>query len=1249
MQLAKSAKQTKDGVSKHVVSQSQQTQLSRHICCTHQTTEYAAENTRLKTALSAVQQQRVDDKANLQHLQASLRKLNDTVDTLEQQKLLDKDYMKGMQEMVDELTNEKDTLGRRVQRLTLDNDRLLSDCRQSDAILRQLNDSMATHQQQVQQLQLMCEQQKAANGELRQQLQSADGQQQLVATLRDRCHSHEAKLKLYRTKLGTFAGQLKQMRVCKEVLRTTVTEYSQSVIQWQGDILNVSNDFVQRNRRLADENSQLQAKLAACVADCERRCGEMQQQQPQQQFESDAALRSQLHDQSLEIAELSGQLARLTCAADAVQPDRQACRSQLLQLDETLGVMAAEAERLQRNHQQERQLLEQRCVEAEETVGQRDRCLETQRERLRRADEQSAKLLLERDSLIEKGQHLIEMVQELQQNVQQSSGGAVQELEELRLEHARAIGVLQVEIEALRAQFDASRLDAERTVAAERAKYETCVGEQNRIQGELLASQEVHRVELETLIGERDAATQQNAQLPALEADVTALQAQLAERAKEIIAKGEEIKALQNDVAQRVADLNRIDGEMGALRGQSERLSAFELEVATLQAQLAERANELAAKSEEESKRLQEARSIFDAEQKVKDGEIVSLRSAVADRQIDVDRLIEAAKQDQNTYQAKLAKLQSSKDEIDALEFKLVDDTKRLQEAAKHDQLALNAKSIEFDELHAKFIDQNANLVKLRAEIETLISKLQTQTEATNQQQETLKHNQQALEVKSIEFDQLHDKFIYQNTILVDLRAEIDSLNSKLQTQMDDISVQSQAEVAALKATLAESSNLDQQALSAKSIEVDELNAKFIIQNANLAELRTEIETLNSQLQTQMEKISKMTEVSHQQQETSKHDQQALAEKSIEFEDLQNKFIEQNNNLVELQAEIKTLNTKLQTQMDDIRIQSQDEMSALKAAFAESAKLDQQALSIKSIEFDELHAKFTDQNSNLAELRTEIETLNSKLQTQLEEINALSETTNQQQETAEHYQQALADKSIEFDQVQAKFIDQNTTLVELQATIESLRSELANRTEANAQQLQTVSVLESTSERVASLQLELAATQQKLTDSDSLIADLHERLATAASQYEHIVQQHDEHRQTAASQLDAVRAQYDQQVAELAARLADAGAQLAAVRQAAEQTGADRDNQLQSKTREMDDLLAEMRELNEALRNRGDVISKQEQRIAALVAEVGDRSATGERLLVERTALLEKLQEAQEQAARANPAGELRMSRVFAK
>lgn len=1013
-----------------------------------------------------MQQQRADDKDNLGVLQTSLRKLNDTVAVLEEQKILDKDYMKGMHEMVDELTNEKDTLDRRVQRLTKDNDKLLSDCRQSDGILKQLHDSMAAHQKQVQQLQLMCEQQKVQNTELRQQLaaetqrtQRAEAQ---AAHQLERCQSYEAKVRLYRSKLVGFAGQVKELRVCKEVMRSTVTEYSQDVSKWRADLMDVSNRFFTQNAQLSAENG---------VAPDER-----------QRYEARIA-ELETHSQRLQQETVPSVPEASTTSSQTPPHDADsACAALLLSLDDTLQAVASESNTLQENYLAERRMLLDNCehLEAalrvtsaevanrENIIVERDQQVGELTARLQRIEEDNrqanATLLLERDTLIEKGQHLIAMVEELQLNLQRSDGELQQKIvdgSKLVQEHDRTVEELRTNEAELRHQ--------------------------------LLAWQEVNeriRVENLKLLEEFGQFKMEHQQIIATAKSEVAQHLERMGNLQEQM-KGASIVA-ENLKEQHNAELSRHRDEtqsniqrMDKIRDE---LNARESEVGRLQEQLSELKN---------SKDLQS-----------KCNEIDTLATKVASLQEELSNESESSKMNTEKMEA----LRSQLIEREAIISRMDAEAKSALEQLS----VLNGNTTE--ELQTK----TNEIEILKLEVKSLQAELTAATETSK--------------TESVQFETLHSQV-----------NEREADNNKLQTEVISL----QEEIRKVNAITAVE-------IQSKSDEIQSLHL--------------EIDMLRGQL--------------------------AKADKSAELDKLQSQLVQRESQIAELQTEVESSLTQITT-LNGIatndKQSSNNELESLRSK-CESLQKEKEALLVSAAsckeEIEQLGKQLTAYRNTIDE--TQAEVIASKAILSVQQAKS-SEELQKKTDELEAVRVELDDKL---------FKQKESTHEELQKTAsecEALRNELAEHTNTLSEERATA---ERDQQRIVGLCDEL---QQRDSAHAKLVETLQEQIATIRAECDVLRDQQSRHDQAAS----------------------DLGVRLASALQSAEQANVDRDNVLSSKTREMDDLLSEMRELNEALRNRGDVISKQEQRIAALGAELSERAAAAERTNAERDALEERLHEAE--------------------
>lgn len=222
------------------------------------------------------------------------------IQKLETQKLADKEGLKAMQEIVDNLTEKKletanricdlekglsmvstqlananeevnalkehaienESLKRQIKRLTDENEELISEMEQLETkskeehlvdktnyenlklenekllgeVTRNANllTKLSDHQEKFDKISLELQETKDINEKLAMDL-SAIGEQNTIVTQHSR--RQVEKLKLYKSKIIEFSAKLKQLKLSKEVLAKIVAEYSQSVTQWQLDIV----------------------------------------------------------------------------------------------------------------------------------------------------------------------------------------------------------------------------------------------------------------------------------------------------------------------------------------------------------------------------------------------------------------------------------------------------------------------------------------------------------------------------------------------------------------------------------------------------------------------------------------------------------------------------------------------------------------------------------------------------------------------------------------------------------------------------------------------------------------------------------------------------------------------------------------------------------------------------------------------------------------------------------------------------
>lgn len=116
------------------------------------------------------------------------------------------------------------------ENLKLENEKLMVTTTSNESLLKKLSD----HQEQFDKISLELQETKEMNEKLVEEL-STVGERNTIMTQHSRKQAE--KLKLYKSKIIEFSAKLKQLKLSKEVLAKIVAEYSQSVTQWQLDIV----------------------------------------------------------------------------------------------------------------------------------------------------------------------------------------------------------------------------------------------------------------------------------------------------------------------------------------------------------------------------------------------------------------------------------------------------------------------------------------------------------------------------------------------------------------------------------------------------------------------------------------------------------------------------------------------------------------------------------------------------------------------------------------------------------------------------------------------------------------------------------------------------------------------------------------------------------------------------------------------------------------------------------------------------
>lgn len=166
-----------------------------------------------------------------------IAKANEELNALKQQAIENESLRRQIQRLTDEneeLISEMEQLeanskGDRLadmanyESLKLENEKLTETVAKNEKFLVKMND----HQEQFDKISLELQESKDRNDKLIVDL----------SALGEHSRKQADKLKLYKSKIVDISVKLKQLKANKEILAKIVAEYSQSVTQWQADII----------------------------------------------------------------------------------------------------------------------------------------------------------------------------------------------------------------------------------------------------------------------------------------------------------------------------------------------------------------------------------------------------------------------------------------------------------------------------------------------------------------------------------------------------------------------------------------------------------------------------------------------------------------------------------------------------------------------------------------------------------------------------------------------------------------------------------------------------------------------------------------------------------------------------------------------------------------------------------------------------------------------------------------------------
>lgn len=990
-----------------------------------------------------MQLQKTTDKEHLRGVQASLQKLNETVAILEEQKQLDKNYMKGMHEMVEEVTNEKNSLSNRVSRLAQENEQLLGDCRKTDSILRQLNDSLGQHQQQVQQLQHMCEQQKAVNTDLRKQHASEVARNDQLAAqltgLQTKCSAHENKIKLYRTKLVDFSGQLKELRMCKEVLLTTVREYSQAVIKWQGEILTVSNNFFVKNRVLQDENRLLEERLSNAANGSCGQCAETMQKYEelvvqfdkmvQENFELGTLVKDIENRQPSDLVDGTDNDSPLIVQYPLVDESNKQhndglleYRTSLTQLDDSLLTVQNEINRLQNLHEHERILHDKQITQLEAVI-----------------DELQSKLKLGDQNKI------------LQDK-------------------------LEIEIDTLRS-----------TLASREVEMQSAIEENHILQAKL------------TEINSEMVSHTNNAQKTAndfqsMQAELESLRNIVAQTQSQLCAKDETEKQLELKLSELeyLLDSLRVTSESNDSERKLKEASLQEalLQIAELETKVISHQNlaqisdhNLQTKKTELDNELESLRSTVEVMQSqisLKDDTQKELESKISELKVVLENLMKSLQSIQSESSIKDAKLSELQAQLEA----------EVMSHRKQSETDLNDSQSKQADLDNELTSLKTTLASSQAQLNEMIETHKAITEKSQSNLEIiqieLSKAQSDLHVK----EEANQKL---NTNIVDLKSEVMSLRNNLASNQAQINAKEKS-IHTLETTIAN-----------KDATITE-NAQQLIDLKGLIEsVQSELATCHSRIEAQKETLSKNVadQTQHEQTLTKMHENMKaqhleLSASKMCVDDLRTQLrkikeastVQETNESVALQQKFTELtktieNLKLETS------EAQENLTTAKSTFETALRQHETSLKAAQKQFDEKSQRFQEQSDAIQQLRqdstAQIRTLEQRLdsghQANAELQSELKDAERKMTALQSQYDQLLVDKE---NVIQSKQMEMDELLSEMRELNEALR----NRGDIISKQEQKIAGLNAElsdkMSHVERLVVEHEQLNEKLREADSM-------------------------------------------------------------------------------------------------------------------------------------------------------------------
>ncbi|MEN8199103.1 MAG: OmpA family protein [Thermodesulfobacteriota bacterium] len=474
----------------------------------------------------------------------------------------------------------------------------------------------------------------------------------------------------------------------------------------------------------------------------------------------------------------------------------------------------------------------------------------------------------------------------------------------------------------------------------------------------------------------------------------------------------------------------------------------------------------------------------------------------------------------------------------------------------------------------ARLEEEHARQRQQLAQVEEAKSSAESQTAVTEKQLAELQHT---LENQSGQVQQFAADLEQKDRVIKILKEQLDDSGEKMSL------LQSSTSTDRLNLNLI----LDE--LAVKSTMVDELSKRIVLLGGSSDVVPSEVET----------------EIAKQREEKAK-DQELIAKLTLENDSLKTLVSEQGTHITELSQEVKDSGAVLESKTTII-----DELQQASGAAQEELEQLRLNASSKEQQITELQASLTDNQASLENVKTEAVAtagpLNEKiaaLEQQLAEATANNLTLTQGAEQSEDSLGALLQKN---EELNTELAFSKSTLDEAEVHITQLKESLQTAEESLQEGAAAQQKLSSEMEPVM---LALTESEEKHNSLNSQYQQLEEELAALKAEKE---QQGDLSQEltTVQAALDAAREEQAQSVAQGTAMQEELDT-LKAASSEKDNSIQDLETQLNSAREQLAGMESAAAEESSKQQAGQEERTKLEQRIAELIAEVGEAKAVAE-------------------------------------